>query len=292
MHDIRIGAVVTPSVVGDTTANLERLARWVKQARKQEVELICFPELNLTGYCNSAELAKAAEKIPGPLSLKVSALAKQEKVTILAGLVEFNPRGAPFASHCVFHPDGRIQVYRKLHLAPPETETFSAGDQIPVFRIPKLSFGIQLCYDAHFPELTTAMALLGAEVIFIAHASPRGDAQAKHQSWLRHLPARAFDNGVFLVACNQVGDNCHGLSFPGNAVVIGPSGDVIAKHVQGTETMLVADLQAADLQAVRSHRMRYFLPHRRPDLYRKVIGKIGNRTRVSNQQSSGRLHRK
>ncbi len=273
MRDIRIGAVVTPSLVGDSAANLERLARWVKRAREQAVELVCFPELNLSGYCNSAGLQKTAQQIPGPICSQVAALARQEKITILAGLAEFNPRGAPFASHCVFHTDGRIQVYRKLHLAPPETGTFSAGDRIPVFRIPKLSFGIQLCYDAHFPELTTAMALQGAEVIFIPHASPRGDARTKHQSWLRHLPARAFDNGVFLVACNQSGDNCNGLSFPGNAVVIGPSGEIIAKHLEGTETMLVADLQAADLEAVRSHRMRYFLPRRRPELYRKITGK-------------------
>ncbi len=271
MRDIRIGAVVTRSLVGETSTNLERLEEWVKEAKKRAVEIVCFPELNLTGYCNSAELTKTAEKIPGPLSSKVASLASKEEITILAGLVEFNPRGLPFASHCVFGSDGSIKVYRKIHLAPPERETFSAGERIPVFEASRILLGIQLCYDAHFPELTTAMALQGAEVIFIPHASPRGDAQAKHQSWLRHLPARAFDNGVFLVACNQVGDNCKGLSFPGNAVVIGPSGEIIAKHVDGGEGILVADLRAADLESVRSHRMRYFLPHRRPEVYRAVI---------------------
>ncbi len=72
--------------------------------------------------------------------------------------------------------------------------------------------GIQLCYDAHFPELSTRMAVNGADIIFMPHASPRGTPSQKLTSWLRHLTARAFDNGVFIVACNQNGDNQKGCS--------------------------------------------------------------------------------
>ncbi len=271
MDDIRVAAVVCPALVGETEANFKCLTAWVKKAKSRAVELVCFPELNLTGYCNSYEIVKLAQAIPGPLALKVAALAKQETMTILAGMVESNPNGLPFASHCVFCPDGSIQVYRKLHLAPPEVETFSAGDRIPVFKTAKITFGIQLCYDAHFPELTTAMAVQGADVIFVPHASPRGSAHDKHQSWLRHLPARAFDNGVFLVACNQTGDNCKGLSFPGNAVIIGPAGGILSKHISGDESMLIAELKTEELRAVRDHRMRYFFPNRRPELYRRFL---------------------
>ena len=71
------------------------------------------------------------------------------------------------------------------------------------------------------------------------------------------------------MACNQIGENCNGLVFPGNAMVIGPSGEVLAKDTQPHSSMLVADLQAADLEAVRSHPMRHFFPHRRPELYDK-----------------------
>jgi N-carbamoylputrescine amidase len=104
-------------------------------------------------------------------------------------------------------------------------------------------------------------------VIFMPHASPRGTPAEKRDSWLRHLPARAFDNGVFVVACNQAGDNRTGLTFPGVAVVIGPDGRVVASDAGGREGLLVADLHAGQLAAVRSHPMRYFLPHRRPDIY-------------------------
>ena len=173
-------------------------------------------------------------------------------------------------------PEGRTGVYRKLHLAPPEADNFSPGETLPVFHGSGIRFGIQLCYDAHFPELSTQMAEADADVIFMPHASPRGRAADKHQSWMRHLPARAFDNGLFVVACNQTGDNENGLVFPGNAVVISPSGEVIETRLSGNSGMLVADLTTDQIRHVRSHRMRYFFPNRRPGIYRQkpIINKL------------------
>jgi N-carbamoylputrescine amidase len=84
---------------------------------------------------------------------------------------------------------------------------------------------------------------------------------------MRHLTARAFDNGVFIVACNQVGENQKGLDFPGLAVVVGPSGNILTEKTTGCEAMLVTDLKAEELSAIRDHKMRYFLPNRRPELY-------------------------
>jgi predicted amidohydrolase len=130
-----------------------------------------------------------------------------------------------------------------------------------------LTFGIQLCYDAHFPELSTRMALNGADVIFIPHASPRGTPEDKYHSWLRHLKARAFDNSVFIVAVNQVGDNGNGLAFPGIAVAISPSGEVMDKKLCENEDMLVVELKEDLLTRVRSSFMHFFLPNRRKDLF-------------------------
>jgi len=87
---------------------------------------------------------------------------------------------------------------------------------------------------------------------------------------MRHLPARAYDNSLFIVACNQTGENNKGLEFPGIAVIIGPSGEVINKDLSGQEGVIVADLKAKDLSRVRNHRMRYFLPNRRPELYSDI----------------------
>jgi N-carbamoylputrescine amidase len=111
------------------------------------------------------------------------------------------------------------------------------------------------------------MAVKGADMIFIPHASPRGTPGEKYRSWMRHLPARAYDNSLFIIACNQTGKSEKGLEFPGIALILGPSGEVIDKEISGKECMMVTDLKAEDLDRVRSHRMRYFLPNRRPELY-------------------------
>jgi predicted amidohydrolase len=51
-------------------------------------------------------------------------------------------------------------------------------------------------------------------------------------------------------------------------MVIGPSGEVLQRIGSDKEGLLVAVLKATQLDDVRRHRMRYFLPHRRPDVYR------------------------
>jgi predicted amidohydrolase len=268
MQDIRIAAVICPAPIGAVDQNLAGTIRWVRRARKAGAQLVCFPELNITGYCNQPEMAAVAQPIPGRVTDQLAQLALKEGIIILAGMAERNPDGLPFASHCVFTPEGGMGLYRKLHIAPPEKATFAPGNSIPIFKSPGLTFGIQLCYDAHFPELSAVMAAKGIEVLLIPHASPRGNAHTKHLSWLRHLAARAFDNGIFVVACNQTGTNCKGLHFPGNAMVIGPSGEILAKRAKSRPALLLADLNAATLEAVRTHPMRYFFPHRRPELYR------------------------
>jgi N-carbamoylputrescine amidase len=172
-----------------------------------------------------------------------------------------------YASHLVVTPRGVAGIYRKIHIAPPETDVFSAGDTIALFEIKGVKLGIQLCYDVHFPELSTRMATDGADVIFMPHASPRGTPAEKFNSWMRHLPARAFDNGLYVVACNQTGNNQSSLNFPGLSVILDPAGRIIKKNTGGREDMIVADLKADELEKVRGHRMRYFLPNRRPELY-------------------------
>lgn len=268
LNDLRIATVVCRCPVGQLKHNLEQTRYWTVQARKQRAKLVCFPEMNLTGYSNREVGSRHALTAQGPEIEALTRLAIDQEMVLLVGFAEWGANGRRYASHMVITPEGRSGTYRKLHLAPPEARRFVAGESLPVFVWSTLRFGIQLCYDAHFPELSAQMAVAGANVIFFPHASPRGRAVDKHRSWMRHLPARAFDNGLFVVACNQSGDNEDGLSFPGNAVVFSPSGDVIAAHLSGNAGMLVVNLTTDQIDRVRKHRMRYFLPHRRPEIYR------------------------
>jgi N-carbamoylputrescine amidase len=267
MQTIRIAAVIFNSPRNQVRENLDRMEGWVAAARREGAAIVCFPEMNITGYGVDPGIRESAGPLPGAIADDLCMLAKKHQVVILAGAAEKNEAGGIFASHLVARPEGWGGVYRKLHIAPPEKNIFDPGTHIPIFEAGGIRFGIQLCYDSHFPELSTRMALDGAHVIFMPHASPRGTPAEKLSSWMRHLPARAFDNGVFVVACNQTGANGAGLTFPGMALALGPDGRPIATAVSGREDLLLATLDAGLLGSVRGHPMRYFLPHRRPDLY-------------------------
>jgi N-carbamoylputrescine amidase len=271
MDDLRVAAVVMRSVLGEIQENLKRMKAWVGEAASAGADLACFPELNLTGYSVRGIIHSVAEPIPGPLSRAVVEMARESKIVILAGLPERDEKGRVFASHLVASPEGLLGVYRKCHLSPFEQPVYHAGEAISVFSIKEGKFGIELCYDTHFPELSTLLALKGADIIFCLHASPRGTSTEKRRSWLRHLTARAFDNGMFVVACNQTGTNGDGLSFPGLALVLNPSGEVIAEDVSGEEGILSVDLRAAELSHVRENKMRFFLPNRQPRLYEGLV---------------------
>ena len=266
MKSIRIAVVISNSPVGKIRQNLDALAGRVKEAKKKNAAIICFPEMNITGYSTRKKIVDSAQFVPDSVTGELAELAEKENITILAGLAEKDKKGRIFAGHLVVTPQGLSGVYRKLHIAPPEQRIFSPGKNIPLFETHGVRFGIQLCYDAHFPELSSRMAIEGADLIFIPHASPRGTPDEKFSSWMRHLTARAYDNGLFIVACNQTGENKKGLNFPGIALVIDPSGNVIAKDVSGKENMIVVHLKAGDLAKIRNHKMRFFLPNRRPDL--------------------------
>lgn len=268
MRDLRIAVVVCNARVGETRQNLDKIITFVQKARSAGADIICFPELTISGYSNHADIRELAEPIPGPVSEELSNMAADHDLLVLAGTAEKGNEGRIYATHMVAMPDGQLGTYRKSHIAPPEKAIYSPGNTIPTFTFKESTFGIQLCYDAHFPELSTKMALMGAEILFLPHASPRGLAIEKHRSWMRHLAARAFDNSVFVIACNQTGYNGKGLTFPGNAVAFDPAGKIIGQSLSSRETMMLVDLKAETLDAIRSNRMHFFLPNRRPELYR------------------------
>ena len=257
------------SIRQDFEGNIARMERFIQDAGSK-TDMICFPELSISGYSLKQPPQIYSPGLFNETLDKMTALSRKYNLIILAGMIEGTDEGA-YISHIISGPLGIIGIYRKSHLSPQEQQIYKAGDKIDVFRIDDLVFGIQLCYEAHFPEISTVMALKGADLIFMPHASPRGDPEQKTESWLRHLTARAFDNATYILACNQVGQTAEGFSFPGVAVIIHPSGNVMENYAGEEERMIVAELKRKDLEEIRNHRMKYFLPYRRPELYRGLI---------------------
>lgn len=270
MEDLRVAAVVMYSEVGKKVQNLARMESFVAQATEQGVQAICFPEMNISGYGLRQEMDSFVEPIPGPSTKAVLKMARAHRLLILAGLAEKSAEDQFYISQFAAGPEGLLGVYRKVHLGPPEEGIYQPGKECPVFSYGQILFGMELCFDGHFPELTTILALKGAEVIFIPHASPRESPEDKQERWLRYLSARAYDNSVFLVACNQTGETESGLVFSGAAFILNPRGEVMAASHDGGEGMIVAELKNDVLQGVRGSPRGFFLRRRRPELYRDL----------------------
>lgn len=267
MQDVRIAAAVFNAPIGDLESNFNRMSELIETAAEKSTDIICFPEMSLTGYCSDNSVKNFAVSLDNRYIENLTQLSKEYNITILTGIAEKNEDGRIYASQLVLSPENSPEIYRKLHIAPPEKATYSKGDTIPVFEASGLKFGIQLCYDAHFPELSTAMTSMGVDAIFFPHASPRLTPVEKFYSWMRHLSARAFDNSIFVIACNQCGENKNNLTFPGVSLVVDPSGNVLEKNLTGEEGLLFADLKNEILNNVRKHKMKYFFPNRRLNIY-------------------------
>lgn len=270
MRDLRIALVQMASRPGEPHVNLSRIADHCDEAMSRGAAIICFPELAVPGYGRSAATRAYAESIPGPSTRELEHTAQRTGLTILAGLLERGPDEAVFNTHVVVGPTGLLTRHRKTHVPINERPAFDAGEDWQLFDHPDARCGLQICYDAHFPELSAVMAADGAEVLFIPHASAGEETrQEKLDRWLRFLPARAYDNGAFVAVCNATGTTFDGEALPGMAFVLDPLGRIVAITEGVEEQQLVVDLDATLLGEARGDPNGFFLDYRRPGLYER-----------------------
>jgi predicted amidohydrolase len=298
MKRIRAAAVQFNHAMGDKDTNWSRLRAFVSSAADQDVDLLAFPEMCITGYWHVRKLSRdqieaLAEPVPaGPSSQELLGLAEKTGMTIGAGLIEQATDGQLYNAYVVAMPDGAIARHRKLHCF--ISEHMSSGDTYTVFDIPQgARAGVLICYDNNIGENVRITALMGAEVLLAPHQtggcdspSPRCmgriDPQLWHnrrrdpaaieaefrgpkgRDWLMHwLPARAHDNGIFLVYANGVGLDDDEVRT-GNAMILDPYGDILAETWQAADAMVEAELDPSLLPMSTGRR---WIRTRRPELY-------------------------
>jgi predicted amidohydrolase len=265
------------SVVGDPAANLHSIDRLTRAAVARSAEIICFPELSVSGYNTAERTGEAAnggaipdvDSVPGEATRALIESANRTGAWIVAGLLELDPSGIRYNTQVVVSPGGIEGKYRKTHVPTTEIGTWCQGDALPVFIHPKIRFGIEICYDSHFPEVSAALAGRGAELILMPHASG-GDESGleKRARWERYVPSRAYDNTVFVGICNQVGDNGSGHDFRGVTFACDPLGRIVASaETHDSEEILLVDLSASDLTDARRVPESFYRHFRRPRLY-------------------------
>jgi len=265
-HPLPLVLAVLPQAAGDVAANLLGITAACEKAATSSACMVVFPEMQLTGYLLGADaLHQKALTLEEALFL-LSPLARKFDLCLVCGFAERTDAGF-YVSALALGPEGLLAHYRKIHLGSPERGLYLEGDRPVVFSFMGLTFGLALCYDAHFPELFSCLAHMGAEVFLIPHASPRTTPEEKKASWLRHLPARAFDTGSYVLAVNPCSGDGTGKFFPGLALALGPDGRACAELFATGPGLLFLSLNPERVSAIRSHSMTAFHRGRRPDLY-------------------------
>jgi NAD+ synthase (glutamine-hydrolysing) len=263
MRPLRLALAQLNTTVGDLVGNADRMIALIDEARAQDVDLIAFPELAVTGYPPEDLLLKRQFLAEADAQLDRVAQASDGIVVVVGApqLVD----GKVFNAAVAETPDtmtgtlynvaavafnGQVaNRYRKIFLPNygvfDEQRYFTPGDECPVFSIRGVQVGINVCEDIWFREgPASVQRAAGAEVIVNINASPYH--QRKGDSRQEMLSTRAAENGVFVAYVNAVGGQDE-LVFDGQSLVFGPTGQVVSRGPQFEEALLVVDVDADEV---------------------------------------------
>lgn len=300
MENIRISTAQFENRSGDKAYNLNMISTLAEAAAKEGARAVAFHECSVTGYTFARHLSKEAmldlaEFIPGGDSIRqLHEIAARHDITVLAGLFEKDHEDRIYKAYVAVGPAGLIARHRKLH--PFINRHITPGNAFTVFELNGWKCGILICYDNNIVENVRATVLLGAEVIFMPHVTmctPSSRPGAgfvdpalwhnrerdqtslriefdglKGRAWLmKWLPARAYDNGVYVVFSNPIGMDDDQLKN-GCSMIIDPFGDIMAECRKLDNDLVTATLFKDKLEQAGGFRYR---KARRPDLYGQVL---------------------
>ena len=302
---VKVAAVQFEHRADNKQYNLGRVGHFAGRAAAAGARLVVCPEMCLTGYwhlrrLDAEALRGLAEPADGPSVSAVRLLARRLGAGVGAGFLE-SADGQLFNSYAVCLPDGTVHVHRKLHSF--EHQAISSGDRYTVFDTPwGARTAILTCWDNNLIENVRACALAGASVLIAPHQTGGSASRSPHgmhpipmacwdnrhtdpaaierefrgpngRGWLmRWLPARAHDNGMFVIFSNGVGRDDDEVRT-GNAMVLDPYGRILAETWAAADEIVLADL---DLGLVPLSTGRRWLAGRRPELYATLARQHGN----------------
>lgn len=309
MNPIKIATAQFEHRSGDKAYNLSAIDQLTKKAGQQGADAIAFHECSITGYSFARHLAKnelleQAELIPeGPSIVRLQSIASANDILVLAGLFEKDKDDNIFKAYVAVDKNGLVAKFRKLH--PFINPNIQPGEAYCVFEWKGWKCGILICYDNNIIENVRATTLLGAEIIFMPHvtmctpstrpgagfvdpslwANRETDPTSlriefdglKGREWLmKWLPARAYDNAVYVVFANAIGMDDDQLKN-GCSMILDPFGDILSECRTLGDDLVTATLNREKLTQAGGHR---YINARRPELYGDII----SRPHQSNQQ--------
>jgi formamidase len=208
----------TVDVMSDIAVNIAKSFPWVN--------LVMFHELVVPGLVqfvtpeNKDWWKKNSESIPGPLTERLCALARKTGQWLVPGSMWELEGDKLYNTAIVISPDGEIAAkYRKMFPWLPYEAGTTPGDEFCVFDIPDVGrFGLCICYDMWFPEVSRQLAWMGAEVILQPTLTPTSDRELE----LAMARANALFNQCYFVSVNGIG-----TWGGGRSTIIDPDGRVL-----------------------------------------------------------------
>lgn len=234
-------AVAQFAPTADRAANRDEVDRLATIAAARGARLVVFPEYSsyFTPEPGESWLAEAEDVEGGPFTTALAELADRLDVHVVAGLIERVPgeRRVRNTVVAVAPGSGVVARYSKLHLydafGARESEWIAAGEiaEPELFRVDGLTFGLQTCYDARFPEVTRRLVDSGADVVCMPAEWVRGPLKEQH--WRTLTTARALENTIYVVAA----DHAPPIGA-GNSMIVDPMGVEVATVGEATDVAL------------------------------------------------------
>lgn len=246
-------ALVTFESVDSIQTNISNLGNWLHFFSKRDVDFILFPELNITSYINSQELHDLWEKEEKSTLQALSEVSSKYGIVFSAGI----PLDG-YITQGVWYNGKLVGTHYKTKLGPTEKGNHKKGNSIENISINNFNLGINICYEGHFPEISSEYESKGSELLCFPYASPRETPDEKLERLKIILRARAYDNSCFACACNCTGEYGEGKKYAGVALVVGPRGEIIAETSSYNQGYVEAELDFSELNRIRSSKMGYF----------------------------------
>ncbi len=257
---LRLGLAQIKTTLGSPRANLEKHLSIIENARKQNIELLCFPELSLTGYVLQDLVSQTATPAGPESPLFEPLLDASWKLDLVVGYVEEDERHRYRIASAYLSGGKVVHVHHKVYLPTygmfDEGRFLAQGERVRAFDTRWGRMGILICEDFWHASPPYLLWLDGAEVLLHCSSSPgRGldnNPRLASNRWVDHVnQAYAGLFTVFVAHVNRVGFE-DGLNFWGGSTVFDPDGELVSQAETFEETLLCTDLDLGRLQRTRA----------------------------------------
>lgn len=271
---MRIAGVQMDVQIADVATNMRRMQDRLREAVRHGAELVVFPECALTGYCFDSrdEALPFGQTLPGPAVYEFQGLCAELNCLAAFGLLEAAGTQL-FNAVALVGPEGLVATYRKVHLPWLGVDRYTDyGDRpFEVQTTRGTRIGMNICYDAGFPEPARCLALMGADLILLPTNWPPGAEAAAEYA----INTRALENTIYYAAINRVGVE-RGCRFIGQSRICDPLGRTLAHANHAEEEILYADVDPAlsrnkHLVRVAGTNEVNRIADRRPELYGPLV---------------------